>query len=218
MDFTILFEDQAEIDADELERASPNVIIDEAYRSLGRDSRLGLARGPATTIRDGDAVYHHIPFRCVLHPHPECRFDWARLTMDLSEPTATTIVDMAPIEVQGETPVEIETTTGIVRTLNAKVVPVTGELSATKKQKQSVYFPRILTSGIGFSSGYWDFLAHGDEFLHANRDLHLLLRADTPGPIEARIVVRARLHHQGSRRLIPLLARRTTITKRFHLV
>jgi hypothetical protein len=44
-------------------------------------------------------------------------------------------------------------------------------------KKRTVYYPEILSSGINFTQGYWDFIAQTDDYMHTNRELRLLVAA-----------------------------------------
>jgi hypothetical protein len=148
---------------------------------------------------------------CVIFPHPECRFLWSRLTVDLTPTPGARIRDMAPREVRGKKPIKLKTTLGVAFTFTS--VSVNQEYTASRTH----YFPEIMSSGVGFTKGYWDFQAQGDEYLHANRELRLLISAPAGVPVQAGFNLRARVSFSGAAGIIPLLARSGAIAETHRL-
>ncbi|MCX7791471.1 MAG: hypothetical protein N2378_12590 [Chloroflexaceae bacterium] len=215
-EFTFLFDDQPLEFEIEDERNEYVVIGDETVNLLQYKNRFGLARRrsrrviPATGGEPG-RVYLDVPLMCVIHPDPRCRFTWSRLEIDLSPTSDAEILDMVPREVRGERPVELKTTIGVE--LKFAVASLTPE----RTDSRTVYFPEIVSSGVGFNVGYWDFLALGGEYLHANRELRLLVGAPAGIPIAARFFFQARAALAGFAGHIPLLARRGAIEETYRL-
>lgn len=210
-EFVIVTELDLQVDDDdETERSPSEVIDDEVVRLLRRENRVALARAPARQVHNSlvgaDRRVYDVPLMLVLHAHPECTFSWARLLVDFSSTPDTTIIDMAPREVQ-DLPVESTTTVGL--DLAFSVASAVVDVGATPEvtRRRTVYYPSLLSSGVGFRKAYWDFYPKGTDYLHADKELRLLV--DTPAlvPVTASVTLRARVRFRGMPRLIPLLAR-----------
>jgi len=203
-------EPELEID-DESER-SESASADQRIRVLARANRLGLACDPATRHPGqsdaGDVL--DFPLRCVAHAHPDCRFRWVRVTLDLGGTDGVSIADLSPRDEISEQPVKITTTYHGGVSFSISALPVGPELSAERTTEQDVFFPTITSSGIGFSYAIWDFTAAGDAPLHVDRTLRLLATvppeaADVPVSLTLRASVSAR----GFLGRIPLVGRQT---------
>ncbi|GAB2518916.1 hypothetical protein GCM10027167_22280 [Nocardia heshunensis] len=162
-------------------------------------------------------VAYDVGLVMVVHAHPECRFVWSRLVVDLSTTPGAVIEDMVPTEVE-DTPVDVETRVGaglkfatLFRSVNVEVRP---ELA----RKRTVFFPTVTASGTGFHKAYWDFLAKGSNYLHTNRELRLLVTAPANAPIDVSFAVRARLRMQGVKNLIPMRAKKGSLDSTVTLV
>jgi hypothetical protein len=130
---------------------------DRDIRLMLRENRIALRAAPATRIESRTVVIYDVPLTCVVHAHPACRFQWSRLVVDLTPTHDARIRDMAPQEVIDERPVELTTTVGANLKFDiAKTIGV--EISPQYSERRTVYFPQILSSGAGFTRGYWDFL------------------------------------------------------------
>jgi hypothetical protein len=103
--------------------------------------------------------------------------------------------------------------------LKFEVIPavLSPEITAEYSDKRTVYYPKIVSSGRGFNMGYWDFLALADDYLHANKELHLLISTPSSIPIRARFNLRAKVKFAGLAGAIPLLARSGDIDKLYDL-
>jgi hypothetical protein len=125
--------------------------------------------------------------------------------VDLTPTAGVQIRDMSPREVRGQNPVELKTT--VSGALKFEVVPelLSGKLKRERTTSQSVYFPEILSSGVGFAKGYWNFTATTDDFLHANRQLRLLVSARPDRPLLCRFNLRAKVGLPRVSGWIPLL-------------
>ena len=206
----------AELDLDEdgvVAERSPGsastIIGDKDIRLLLRENRIALAKDPATKVAGADAgaVGYDVPLVCVVHSHPRCRFQWSRLLVDLSPTPQAQIQDMAPREVVDDRPVQLQTSVGLGLKFSIVADVLGAELSPQYAKSRTVYFPRIVSSGPGFTRGYWDFLALDEQYLHANRELRLLVVAPDGIPVHARFQLRARVELAGMAGRIPLLAR-----------
>jgi hypothetical protein len=163
------------------------IIGDRDIPLLLRENRIALARGAATRVeeageeeaKEGDppAVVYDVPLTCVVHAHPRCRFEWSRLMVDLNPTPGALIRDMAPREVMDDHPVELITKVGVGLKFEVAANVLGAQISPEYSSSRTVYFPRIVSSGANFSRGYWDFLALGNRYLHANRELRLLVAA-----------------------------------------
>jgi hypothetical protein len=197
--FVMVAEYHLEPDEQDTYRAESRVPAEQLLALRGRDNRIGIAaRLPvATATKDlpPDRAAYDIALMLVLHAHPECRFMWSRLVVDLSPTPGAVIEDMSPSEVE-DVPVEVETKVGaglqFATVLKAVDLQVNPELS----RKRTVHFPKVLASGTGFRQAYWDFSASGDDYLHVNRELRVLVTAPAQAPVTASftIIAKARLH------------------------
>jgi hypothetical protein len=202
--------DPDETNRDELRQASDGVIDDETIRLLRRDNRVGIARGTPSpvsspAVQPGRSVVD-VPLLFALQAHPECVYKWARIVVDLSPTEDAIIADMSPRDVQ-DVAVDVETTIGAGLSLSvvAKAVDVGAKPEVSRKR--TVFFPTVTASGTGFRKAYWDFYAKAGDYLHADKELHLLVDAPVNAPVTAGFTVRAKVHFRGLARLIPLLSR-----------
>lgn len=220
-DFEPLFTASLDLDEAGLERGDEAIIGDQVIRLLLRENRIALAKGKSALVQPAGAEpgisYYDVPLICVVHSHPECRFCWSRLVVDLSPTRGARICDMVPGEVEGDNPVELKTTFGgglkfetVAKILNTEL---TGEYTTSR----TVYYPKIVSSGPGFTRGYWDFLALSSDYLHANRELRLLISAPADVHVQARFNLRAKVRLAGTTRLIPLLVRSGEIDETYRL-
>lgn len=222
--FELLF--NAPLDVDErsiqrMRRSGESIIGDEQIGLLRHENRIALAKGRTVLIVPRDAedddVYYDIRLKCVVQSHPECRFHWSRLKVDFTPTAGALIRDMVPREVRGESPVEIEAKVGVGLTFELLPKVLKADASAEYGRKRTVYYPEIVSSGIDFRMGFWDFLALGGEYLHTDRELRLLLRAPAEAPVYARFDLRAKVKLEGWGGLVPLLARTGKITEMYRL-
>jgi hypothetical protein len=219
-----LFDAPLELDEqmERAERSGEAIIGDDKIRLLLRENRIALRKGKSVQVRmleklGENLALYDVPLMCVVHSHPECRFRWARLMVDLGPTAGARIEDMAPREVRGTSPIELKTTVG--GTLKFEAIPkiLSGGLKRETTMSHTIYFPEILSSGPGFTKGYWDFNATTDEFLHANRELRLLVNASSERPLLCRFNLRAKVGLAGLGGLIPLLTRSGAIDATYRL-
>ncbi|MFD8973570.1 hypothetical protein [Streptomyces sp. NPDC059593] len=207
------------VEEDEADRSFTTV--DEAtVRLLRRETRIGLASGRATPVDTGEPGVrgYDIPLILVVQTHPESRVAWSRLVLDLSPSPGTTITDMSPTLVEGDTPQEIETTVGANLTFSVAGTPLGVEAGPEILRRRTVYCPRITSSGIGFSTAYWDFRASDREFLHVNEELRLLVRTPADRPVDAVVTLRTRILPRGLGRVLRLSGKLGGIDGRCRLV
>ncbi|MEV6201770.1 hypothetical protein AB0M64_17600 [Streptomyces sp. NPDC051771] len=202
--FTLLGLVEPAVEEDEADRAFTT--LDEAtVRVLRRETRIGLALGGITRVDAGDGGYaYDIPLICVVQTHPESTVSWSRLVLDLSPTPGAVVADMSPVLVEGDTPQEIETSLGANLTFDVVGAPLGLEAGPQVLRRRTVYCPRITSSGIGFSTVYWDFRASDREFLHVNEELRLLVHTPSEAPVDARVTLRARVKPRGLGRFVRL--------------
>lgn len=187
------------------------IIGDKDISLMMRENRIALAKGKTNRINPPEGsktniVCYEIPLICVVHPHPECRFRWSRLMVDFSVTNGARILDMSPLEVKGNTPIEVTTTVGAGLKFETILKVLSPEIKAEHSSKQTVYFPEIVSSGRGLDKGFWDFLAIGEDYLHANKELKILVSAPTDEPLKARFGLRAKVKMAGLVGIIPMIA------------
>lgn len=206
-DSHLIYESVLELDEGEADRAAYLPSTEEALRLLGRDNRIGIVarkpvRADSASLPAGRVAYD-IGLILVLHAHPECKFEWSRLVVDLAPTPDAIIEDMAPAEVMGE-PVELETRVGAELKFATILKAVDVQLAPEIARKRTVHFPSLTSSGTGFQKGYWDFQAGEGGYIPSNRELRLLCSAPADAPIAATFTVRVEARLKGWRDLIPL--------------
>jgi hypothetical protein len=218
--FTMLTELAFDVDEEDADRASTDVIDDRMLHLLKRENRVAIARVPARQVPSQDLAAdrraYDIALLFVLHAHPECMFAWSRLLVDLSPTPDCVIKDMAPREVE-DVPVEVQTTVGM--NLSFSVAASAVDVGATPQvsRKRTVYFPTLQASGVGFRKAYWDFQPKAGDYLHTDKELRLLVESPADTPVQAVLTVRAKVRFRGLPRLIPLLARTGNAEARIRL-
>ena len=194
------------------ERGEP-IIADQQIRVLARANRLAIRCEPATR-HDGPAPGTNVldfQLRCVAHAHPECRFRWVRVTLNLSETDGASITDLSPRDEVSEHPVKVTTSYSGGLKFDIATLPVHPELSAQRETEQDVYFPKISVSGIDFGYAMWDFSAVGEEPLKVDRPLRLLASVPASGSqVPVQLTLRALVTARGATGRIPLIGRQNT--------
>lgn len=220
-DFETIFETSLDIDDEaSLELSDDDIIGDKEIHLLLRGNRLALKKGKSSKVQgvDPNLAYYDIPLICVVHSDPRCRFRWSRLLVDLSPTNGALICDMFPREVQGDKPVELKTSIGIGLKFETVAKVLSAEVSPEYTTSRTVYRPRIVSSGSGFTKGYWDFLSlAANDYLHVNRELRLLVSAPTGVGVRARFNLRAEVTFDGVAGMLPLLTRRGEINEIYTL-
>lgn len=204
-EFELLALIEPEADEDRDQRGF-EAVDEEMIRTVRRETRIGLARGTVQSVVAGEPGRrgYDIPLICIVQTHPECVVHWSRLVLDLSVTTGARVEDMAPVLVDGEEPMEIETTLGVGLSFDTAVAGIGAELTPQITRRRTVYCPRITSSGIGFPAACWDFRASDREFLHVNEELRLLASAPHGAPLQARVTLRARVAPRGLARVLNL--------------
>jgi hypothetical protein len=205
-------EPQLEIDEGS-ERGEP-VSADTEIRVLARASRLAIGCDPAARQPSGTPGLDVLdfPLRCRAHPHPDCRFRWARVTLDLGSTPGACIRDLSPRSEISDHPVKISTTYHGGLSFAITAVPVHPDVTAERTTEQDVYFPAITVSGAGFSYAIWDFTAVGDAPLIVDRELRLLATVPaSAAEVPARVTLRALVTARGFLGKIPLVGRQNAV-------
>lgn len=204
-EFRTVVEVPLEIDEQEPDRAY-TAVEERSLKLLGRDNRIGIAlRAPNQVANPSgaDRAAYDIALMMVVHAHPECQFVWSRLIVDLGPTPGAIIEDMAPSEIE-DVPVEVETKVGVGLKFSTSISAANVSLVPELSRKRTIYFPSVSASGTGFHKAYWDFQAKGDSYLHTNRELRLLVSAPADAPVNAALLVRAKVRMRGVTNLIAL--------------
>ena len=192
------------------ERSVGPVAADQEIRVLARASRLALRCDPAAR-HDGPVPGTRLldfPLRCVAHAHPDCRFRWVRVTLNLSETAGAYVTDLSPRDEISEHPVKVSTSYSGGLKFDIAALPLHPELSAERETEQDVYFPKISVSGIDFGYAMWDFTAVGEEPLKVDRPLRLLAAVPAAAAaIPVQLTLRALVTARGAVGRIPLIGR-----------
>ncbi|MCI3934429.1 hypothetical protein [Streptomyces sp. AN091965] len=193
------------VDEDDLDRA-PAPVGETTVTLLRRETRIGLARGAVRRVpgTEPGRTGYDIPLICVVQTHPETDVRWSRLVIDLSLSPGVVVADMSPALVDGESPVELETTLGAGLSFSVAASGLGAQLSPQVTRRKTVYCPRITSSGVGFTTAYWDFRTSDRAFLHVNEELRLLVSAPENTPVEASVTLRARIVPKGLGRVLRL--------------
>jgi hypothetical protein len=153
------------LEIDEATERDDAVVVDERIRVLARESRLAIRCDPATRHQgdttDTDVVDFQL--QCVAHAHPDCRFRWVRVTLDISGIPGASIADLSPRDEISEHPVKITTTYSGGLKFEIAAVPVKPDLSVKRTTEQDIYFPSVSVSGVGFRYAMWNFTAVGED-------------------------------------------------------
>lgn len=184
--------------------------VDQEVRLLARANRLALVRGTVErhpAVQQGtDAL--DVPFRCVAHPAPDCRFRWVRIVLNLAPTAGTVISDLVPRNEVADQPVNITTTYRGGLSFHIAAIAVSPELSAERSTQRDVYFPSVTSSGIGLTHAIWDFTAVANAPLRVDRDLRLLAALpSTTDRIDVQVTLRASVVADGLLGALPLIGR-----------
>lgn len=215
-----LFDAVLDVDESAGER-NTEIVGDQDVRLLGKDNRIALSLGDVVSLgptsRPGMLGYDTV-LRCVIHPHPGCHFRSAKLVVDLTATPNAVVLDMAPREVRGTSPVEV--TTRIGTGLSLEMVPsvVAGEVQRERSTRQTVHQPVVLTSGRGMACALWDFRSAQDADLQPDRELRLVVAAPAGTSLAARFNLRAEIALGASGRVVRFMRRKTEIDRTYRLI
>lgn len=221
-DAELLFDAELEPDRESIERATRDVVGEQRIKVIGRENRVRLYKQEPVQInsyvspgiREADTDYFSISFRCTLHPHPECRFQYARVAIDMSEHSPGVIVrDLFPREVVA--PLAIEKNLKLTAALEYGFLKVAVDRST--KFSQEIYYPKLYSFGRDSQTAYWDFRAIGDDVIRSDGLLFMLLSAPSNSSVHARITVAASVR-TGASLIIPLAIRKGQIEETYRLI
>ena len=188
------------------------LVLDERISVLMKKNRVGISLKPLQKLDfpPKNLTLADLRLNCVAHAHPECEFKWVRLIANFSKYDGIIIKDISPDEVIGE-PVTIKTKyTGGFK-FSVEQTPVKGELNVGRDREieKQIYYPEITSSGVGFSTAYWDFREGNRAKLHVDRELRLLLEYPYLTKfVSAKLTLRAEVSVKGFLEHIPLLGRK----------
>jgi hypothetical protein len=200
-----------EIDESNLrQRGESDILLDETWKMLAKESRIGLSVVESTTGEEKDRKLLYVILRCAAAPHPDCSLSWFKLTLSFDKPQSLRVEDMSPELVNGDQPVKITTTFNGGLALEVSKVKIGPNATIEKKSETQYYFSNIRSSGKSFNYAQWIFDTPPGQDLHINRDLHMLISypSDTDG-VTSQITVRSHLTRKGMLGYIPLIGRRS---------
>lgn len=209
------------LDVDESADERNTVIVgDQDVRLLGKDNRIALSLGEIVPLGPASPglLGYDLGLRCAIHPHPGCRFQSAKLVVDLTATPGATVLDMAPREVRGTSPVEVTTRIGAGMSLEVVPSMLTGEVQRERSTRQTVHQPVVLTSGRGMTRAMWDFRSVQDADLQPDRELRLLVAAPVGITLAARFNLRAEVVLGRAGRMLRLMRKKSEIDHAYHLV
>lgn len=208
-DFTMTVDESA------LEQRSEGeaLIVDEQIRMLAHENRLVLRRDKTErTPVDVETSALYMLLRCIAHPHPECRFQWVRISMDFSENPNVSVREIFPQRIDGTEPVKVSMKRSASLSLEYGASKLGTGVEVERGTEQSIYYPSIVGSGVNTSSVLWDFQAQGEAPLYVDRDLHLVLTQPTAlEAVRTRVTLRAKVIAKGITGLIPIIGRREVV-------
>ncbi|MDG4823964.1 hypothetical protein O7635_19070 [Asanoa sp. WMMD1127] len=202
-----------DLDDDALEeRWDGQIVADERLRVLARENRLSLWRSDPERVDVGDGTSAvSLGLRCVAHAHPDCRFRWVRVNVDFSAAGGVQVADMSPRDEIASTPVKLTTRWSGGLSFEIASIPVGPESSVERIREQDVFLPRVTASGPSLRYALWDFTAVGQEPLHVDRDLRLLLAVPTTADaVPVAITLRGNVSAYGVAGAVPLVGRRSS--------
>ena len=226
-EFRLLFDDPLDIDEERISESTRGdaILGDKDVPVLKRPNRVALGLGAVDRRghlpgQEGLSCYD-IPLRCVLHPAPGCHFISARLVVDLNPDRQKPVVlvrDMTPREVKGDNPVEVTTTVSAHLTFD--IIPHVLSTNAGREQAttRTVHYPLVTTSGKGFHKAVWNFTSAPGQYLHAEREMRLLVSAPKGMKVSASFNLRAQISLDGLAGKIALLRKRGEIGKRYTII
>lgn len=208
--FYLIGESPLEVDEEENDvRAEYLPSSEEALKLLGRANRVSIvARKPAlaaSSFLPPDQAAYDITLMLVLHPHPECKFKWSHMVVDLAPTPYAKIQDMAPAETMGE-PSEVEIQ--VSAELKFEIVKMANvQLKPAVTRRYTTRFPTVSASGQGTEQAWWTFQAAEGDCIPSSRELRLLVSAPALAPVTAKFSVRAEVELRGWKNLFPLRAK-----------
>jgi len=193
-------------------RGGDRIVISDRVATIAGESRLSLWRDTPLWQNTGpaDEWVVDLPMRCVAHAHPESRFRWVHFTADFGPSPGVVVSDLSPRDEVSDHPVKLTTTYRGGVSFDLATVALSPEVALERTREQDVYFPILRASGIHLRRAIWTFESPGEQPLHVDRNLRLLLTAPaaTTG-ITVVFTLRAKVAVNGVVGHVPLLGRRT---------
>jgi hypothetical protein len=192
-------------------RGGDGIVMNEQIATIVGESSLSLWRDEPVWLKmDSTDCAVDLSLRCVAHAHPESRFRWVHLTADFSRSPGVIVSDLSPRDEVSDHPVKVTTTYKGGISFDIAAVALSPEIAVERTREQDIYFPILRVSGIHLHRAIWTFEGPGEQPLHIDRNLRLLLAAPaaTEG-ITMVLTMRAKVVVNGLARLFPLLGRRT---------
>lgn len=216
----IVFEVNLDLNIEALhELSGDDQVAYEEVRIWGRSNHLAIRRGALSKqeIDYGRRAVWEVPLQCLVHPHPECRFRYLRLSVDFRQEMdgadlrSVRIEDLSPQKVDGKDPVRIVTKRSGDLSFEFETIGMGGTASATMSQESQVYFPVVRGSKVIAGLAVWDFEPLPGAPLYVDRELRLLVSAPTapPGGLHAEFRVETGVRIEGLRGMVPLIGRQS---------
>ena len=198
------------IDEEELQlRNQPEVILDDRWKLMARESRVGLAITKSDKWAHEGREVRYLDLRCVAAPHPECWLEWFKLTIKFDDIPALRIEQMSPETVKSTEPVKITATYKGGFSLDILTVKLGPHATYEKQHETDHYFSEIRSSGKHFNYAQWIFQMPPGQILHINQDVQLLISyPPVPEPLNSSITIRSRIRRKGVSGYLPLVGRR----------
>ncbi|MFY1637633.1 hypothetical protein ACN27F_30905 [Solwaraspora sp. WMMB335] len=187
-----------------------SIVLDEPVRALLRENRLSLWRAAPVPVTGTDGASGlDLALRVVAHAHPDCRFRWVRCRVDFTAPGAR-VCDLSPRDEIATEPVKVTTTRGVGLTFEIATVPLGPQAALSRVREQDVFLPKVTASGVRFRHALWDFTAVGEQPLHVDRGLRVLLAVPAAtDALPVSFTLRASVAVAGLPGVVPLLGRRS---------
>jgi hypothetical protein len=178
---------------------------------LGQENRITLVKRKTRRVQptagvDSQLTYYDVGLALSLMPDVKCQFVSTTLKVDFSPTGGAVIRSMAPLEVIGQHPVELETKIGAELKFEVTKDVLSAGVSPELSQKRTVYYPEITGSGEGTKVALWRMVARGGQEIRSNRDLRILVSAPL-GQLAADFRVRADVAFEGLRGRLPFIGR-----------
>ncbi len=203
------------LDESALEQRSEGeaLIADEQVRVLAHENRLVLRREKTERSNlDDQTTALYMLLRCLAHPHPECRFQWVRVSLDFSANPNVRVSDLFPQRIDGTDPIKVTLTRSASLAMEFGTYKLGPAVGIERSTEQSIYYPGTIGSGINTSSALWDFQTQGEAPLYVDRDLHLVLAQPTMlVSVLVRVTLRAKVVAKGIAGIIPIVGRREVV-------
>ncbi|MDH3600388.1 MAG: hypothetical protein OEU26_12205 [Candidatus Tectomicrobia bacterium] len=209
-----LFDLNLELDEGGLDqRGVSELHLDENIQLWARENRITLLMEEQERhfLPDISRFTKPLDLRCVVHPHPECRFIFVRLTIAFNPASGAIVQDLVPKRVDSGQPLKITTTYRGGLSFEYNEVKLSDMAGVEHSKEYQHYFPEIVGSGVNTNRVIWDFKTPmNDVELYVDRDLFLLIAyPEDRSTVTAEITLRARVIRKGLIGYIPLIGKKT---------